>query len=154
VKDTLRIRRFALTTLALLAAIPAEAHTPHSETARNRAVITAFAHRFYDLRDVRGAFERYVVPDYVQHNPDIPDGRDAAIKALEPTFSQPGSHFEVKQILVDGDLAVIHLRGRTGAQGEGGSVADFYRLRNGHIVEHWDVLQPIRTGTVNPHPYF
>jgi len=70
------------------------------ETERNRAIITAFGHRFYDGRDVSGAFARYAAPDYVQHNPGIGDGRAAA-------------------------------------------VADFYRLKDGRIVEHWDVIQPI-----------
>ncbi|WP_226018874.1 nuclear transport factor 2 family protein [Novosphingobium sp. FKTRR1] len=150
-----------LIALALLAgAAPlAQARAAPSQTARNRAIIADFAHRFYDLRDVRGAFERYVAKDYVQHNPDIADGRDAAIAALEPLFSQPGSRFVVKRILVDGDQAVIHLHGRTGASGDvasgnGGAVADFYRLKNGRIVEHWDVLQPIASKTANPHPYF
>lgn len=147
------VRRAIAIVLALFLAPAAIARAP-SETARNRQVVTAFAHVFYDQRDVRAAFERYVAADYTQHNPDIPDGREAAIKALTPIFSQPGSRFEIKQILVDGDLAVIHLWGRTGSEGQGGDVADFFRLRHGKIVEHWDVLQPMRTGTINPHPYF
>ena len=69
-------------------------------------------------------------------------------------FARPGSRFEVQRIIVDGDLAVIHLRGRSGAAGNGGAVADIYRLSHGRIVEHWDVLQPIQSVTTNPHPYF
>ena len=110
-------------------------------TARNRAIMADFAHRFYDLRDVRGAFERHVAPDYIQHNPNILDGREAAIAALEPKFSGKGAHFDVKRIVVDGDLAVIHLHGRTDPANAGGTVADIYRLSHGKIVEHWDVLQ-------------
>lgn len=140
--------RRALVVLAmLLLAAPADAR---SLTERNRAVVTAFAHRFYDLHDVRGAFERYVAPHYIQHNPHIADGRDAAIAALEPIFG-PDSRFEIKRIVVDGDLAVIHLHGSTG---KGGAVADIFRLKCGRIVEHWDVLQPIEDSPVNPHPYF
>ena len=146
--------RRAIAILAACMLAPAAIAHPVSETGRNRTVVTAFAHVFYDQRDVRAAFERYVATDYTQHNPDIPDGREAAIKALTPIFSQAGSRFEVKQILVDGDLAVIHLWGRSGPTGEGGDVADFFRLRHGKIVEHWDVLQPMRSGTINPHPYF
>ncbi|BEV01800.1 nuclear transport factor 2 family protein [Novosphingobium olei] len=150
------VRRAALPLLALLAlaSAPAVARSGRGETERNRAIVTSFAHRFYDLRDVRGAFERYVAPDYIQHNPGILDGRSAAIDALAPMFGAEGSRFEIKRIIVDGDMAVIHLHGRTGAQGNGGSVADIYRLKDGKIVEHWDVLQPIADHTVNPHPYF
>ncbi|MBC2665495.1 nuclear transport factor 2 family protein [Novosphingobium flavum] len=133
---------------------PVSARPAPSLTERNRAVVKDFAHRFYDLKDVRGAFEAHVARGYVQHNPNIADGREAAVKALGPIFSAPGSVFEIKRIVVDGDTAVIHLRGRSGAEGQGGSVADIYRLQGGKIVEHWDVLQPIQPTTINPHPYF
>jgi predicted SnoaL-like aldol condensation-catalyzing enzyme len=125
-----------------------------SETERNRVVVTDFARLFYEQRDVRAAFEKYVAADYIQHNPGIGDGRDAAIVALEPMLSRPGSRFEVKRILVDGDMAMIHLHGRGGNEGRGGAVADIYRLKDGRIVEHWDVLQPIVETTVSKHPYF
>lgn len=139
---------------SLLAAPFAAARSAHTLTERNRAVITAFAKMFYGQRDVRGAFERYVAPDYIQHNANILDGREAAIAALEPMFRQEGSRFEIKRIIVDGDMAVIHLHGRAGAQGNGGTVADIYRLKHGRIVEHWDILQPIADKPINPHAYF
>jgi len=146
-------RLFTLMLVALTMGAGAAAKTPRSETERNRAIVTAFAHRFYDLRDVRGAFQRYVASDYIQHNPGIADGRAAAITALEPIFSPAGAHFEVKRIIVDGPYAAIHLHG-SGPTGPGGAVADIYRLAHGKIVEHWDVLQPIEPAPVNPHPYF
>ncbi|GGE82698.1 nuclear transport factor 2 family protein [Sphingomonas prati] len=127
---------------------------PPSETARNRAIITAFAHRFYTERDVVGAFARYVVPDYIQHNPGLPDGRDAAVAALAPKFGAPGARFDVKRIIVDGDMAVIHLHGRADPTNAGGAIADIYRLKDGKIVEHWDVIQPMPTTSRNAHPMF
>ena len=83
-----------------------------SPTEVNRAIIEDFARIFYSERDVRQAFEKHVAPDYIQHNPGIADGREAAIRALTPMFSRPEARFEVKRILVDGDLAAIHLLGR------------------------------------------
>jgi len=140
--------------LAAMAAMLVSARAPANETERNRAVVADFARLFYTERNVRAAFERHVAPDYIQHNPAILDGRDAAIAMLEPKFSQPGASFEIKRILVDGDMAMIHLHGRPSPDGLGGAVADIYRLRDGRIVEHWDVLQPIQAQTANPHPYF
>ena len=149
------IRGLGLAALALATSAGAGAHPAKdcAETGRNRALVAAFAHRFYDLRDVRGAFDRYVAPGYIQHNPAIADGRDAAIAALSPMFSGRNAHFEVKRIIVDGPYAVIHLHGTSDA-GPGGAVADIYRIAHGRIVEHWDVLEPIAPATVNPHPYF
>lgn len=125
-----------------------------SETERNRAVVAHFVELFYVQKDVRAAFETYVVPDYIQHNPGIPDGRDAAIAFLEPMFSNPGARFDVKRILVDGDLAAVHLHGRGRPETKGGAVVDLFRLKDGMIVEHWDVLQPIPEESKNPHPMF
>lgn len=125
-----------------------------SLTEDNRRVITAFADLFYRQKNVRAAFEAHVVPDYIQHNPGIADGRAAAIAVLEPKFSKPGATFDIKRILVDGNLAAIHLHGRLSLDSPGGAVADLYRLENGKIVEHWDVLQPMPERSANPHPMF
>jgi len=141
--------------IALLASTMADARpTRTSVTARNRATVTAFAHLLYDRKQVATAFTRFVAADYVQHNPGIADGRDAAVAALAPMFAQPDARFEVKRILVDGDMAAIHLFGRGDAATPGAAVVDLYRLSHGRIVEHWDVLQPIPATSRNPHPMF
>ena len=136
------------------AALVATAPPAQGPTEANRALITAFAEQFYARRDVRGAFMTYVAPDYIQHNPGIADGRDAAIAALEPMFSGKNARFEVKRIIVDGDLAVIHLHGRAALDNPGGAVADIYRIKGGWIVEHWDVMQPMPAHSKNSHPMF
>jgi len=123
-------------------------------TESNRAIVSDFVDLMYRQKDVRAAFMKHVVADYVQHNPNIADGRDAAITALAPMFSRPGATFEVKRVLVDGNLAAVHLRGRPSPEDPGGAVVDLFRLENGKIVEHWDVLQPIPETSVNPHPMF
>lgn len=123
-------------------------------TERNRAIVRDFARTFYAERDVERAFLKHVAPDYIQHNPGIPDGRQAAIDALKPMFSRAGARFDVKRIIVDGDMAVIHLFGRGDPATSGAAVADIYRLKGGKIVEHWDILQPMPVKSANPHPMF
>jgi predicted SnoaL-like aldol condensation-catalyzing enzyme len=125
-----------------------------SATERNRAVIDDFVELFYRRREVRRAFERHVASDYIQHNPGLPDGRDAAVSALEPKFSAPGFHADVKLVLIDGDYAAIHVHARPAPEHRGGAVADLYRLADGRIVEHWDVLQPVPESAANDHPMF
>ena len=149
-------RKLALITVAVLGAVGlvAAAPAPMSETERNRVIVTDVARMFYTDRTVRKAFETYVVPDYIQHNLGIGNGREAAIVLLEPKFSNPTASFEIKRILVDGDMAMIHLHARPDPQSRGGAVADIYRLQDGKIVEHWDVLQPVPEHSANPHPMF
>ena len=120
----------------------------------NRRIVEDFAEMFYRRKEVRRAFMKYVIEDYIQHNPNIPDGRDAAIEALEQKFSEPQASFDIKRILVDDDLAAIHLHGQLSADNLGGAVVDLFRIENGKIVEHWDVLQAIPTKAANNHPMF
>ena len=122
-----------------------------ARTAVTRAIITDFARLLYVERNVRRAFETFVAPGYIQHNPGIPDGRDAAIAALIPMFSDLDFHVDLKRILADGDYGVIHLHGFRGGQ-RGGAVMDLYRLAGRKIVEHWDVIQPIPETAHNDHP--
>ena len=123
-------------------------------TESNRAVVADFVDLMYRQKNVRAAFMKHVAVDYVQHNPNIADGRDAAIAALEPMFSRPEASFDVKRVLVDGDLAAVDLHGRPSSDAAGGAVVDLFRLEHGKIVEHWDVLQPIPATAENPHPMF
>jgi predicted SnoaL-like aldol condensation-catalyzing enzyme len=130
-------------------------HARHMETERNRAIVTRFIDLFYGQSRVREAFMTYVAPGYIQHNPLAADGRDAAIAALEPFFaSAPNTIREVQRIIVDGNLAVVHLRSRANPQDRGFAIMDILRLENGMIVEHWDVIQAVPERSANPHPMF
>jgi predicted SnoaL-like aldol condensation-catalyzing enzyme len=149
------VRKIALV-LAALAAVGGTlaAARPQSVTERNRAVVTDFARLFYTERNVPAAFAKHIVETYIQHNPGIADGRAAAVAALTPKFSNPTARFDVKRIIVDGDYAVIHLHARLTADARGGAVADIYRLKDGKIVEHWDVLQPVPDISANTNTMF
>ena len=121
------MRRRAAFAIALVAL--ASCTAKDNETERNRVVVEDFAKLFYTERNVRAAFEKHVAPRYIQHNPGIGDGRSAAIAALEPIFSRAGAQFDVKRILVDGNLAAIHLFGRGDPRTAGAAVADMVHQR-------------------------
>jgi predicted SnoaL-like aldol condensation-catalyzing enzyme len=142
----------------LLAAAPNAAMAQgghHGRHLSNREIVTRFVNLFYTQGRVREAFMTYVAPGYIQHNPVARDGRDAAIAALEPFFaSQPGAIREVQRIVVDGNLAAVHVRLRQNPQDRGFAVVDILRLENGMIAEHWDVIQPVPEHSANAHPMF
>jgi predicted SnoaL-like aldol condensation-catalyzing enzyme len=121
--------------------------------ADRRALVEAFVDLMYRRRDVRTAFDTYVAEDYVQHNPGLPDGRDAAREPLAQMFDDPGFAPEVVRLLVDGDLCAVHLRiSRDGSPVA--AVVDLYRWDGDHVVEHWDVIQPWPATSANDHPLF
>lgn len=77
-------------------------------------------------------------PDYRQHNPQIPNGTEA-IKGL---LGQLPKNFEYKPglVMADGDYVAVH--GRYVGWGPKPMVAvDIFRVADGKVVEHWDVLQ-------------
>ena len=119
-----------------------------------RADFERFCELFYTQKRVRDAFSSLVSDCYIQHNPSIPDGPEAAIGMLTPKFDgSPDARFEIQRILVDGDLAMVHVRAsRAGAPDA--AVADIYRFEGDRIVEHWDVLQPVPEHPVSEHPMF
>ncbi|MET0974756.1 MAG: nuclear transport factor 2 family protein [Leifsonia sp.] len=120
----------------------------------NRAAFERFVHLFYTEKRVADAFALLVAPEYRQHNPTIQDGPQAAIDALTPKFDgSPDARFDVQRILVDGDLAMVHVKAsRPGAPDA--AVADIYRFEDGRIVEHWDVLQQLPVHAAHDHPMF
>ena len=124
------------------------------ETVANRSIVDDFVELLYVHRAVRVAFERHVALGYIQHNPSLPDGREAAIELLEPMFSSPSFTLDVKRVLVDANLAAIHIHARPTPDVLGGAVVDIFRLEGGKIVEHWDVLQRIPDEAANSNTMF
>jgi predicted SnoaL-like aldol condensation-catalyzing enzyme len=91
------------------------------------------------------AVEQYFAEDYQQHNPDVGDGRKGLLEAL-PNF--PKCHLEYGHIIAQGDMVVTHSR-VTGWFPKPVIVFDMFRIANGKIAEHWDVVQeevPTKSG--------
>ena len=118
-----------------------------------RAFFEKFADLMYAQKDVRTAFDSYVAADYIQHNPGLADGRDAARDALTEKFGDPTFDVTVERMLVDGNLCALHIRARRGGK-PAAAVVDFYRAEGDRIVEHWDVIQPWPAQSANDHPMF
>ncbi|KAE8142308.1 hypothetical protein BDV38DRAFT_278473 [Aspergillus pseudotamarii] len=156
----LRLSLVASTLLGLTCAAYLQGRQPTSTNEYNQyalqskrqAILEDFSHIFYTEKNVVKAFNKYVTENYTQHNPNIMDGRQAAVEALTPLFSTEGMIFEIHQAFVGGDYGLVHVKAVTPGQNDT-AVMDMYRFDGLKIVEHWDVLQTMTTG-VNPHPFF
>ena len=103
----------------------------------NKDLVSKAMTELFVNRDV-SAVERYWGSTYLQHNPTIADGLDdlpKVIKALPATFK-----YEPGVIVADGDLVMIHGR-YTGWGPKPMVVVDIFRVKDGKLVEHWDVMQ-------------
>ncbi len=86
---------------------------------------------------------------YIQHNPNVPDGRDALIGFAQ---SQKDGNAKVVRAFADGDFVVLHTHYQFGEsspiKGEFGAF-DVFRFEDGKIVEHWDNLQAFPATTAS-----
>ena len=120
-----------------------------------KQVVTQFMTEFYLDKKVRSAFETWVDPGYIQHNPLAATGRQAAIAFLEPFFaSHPEASYSIERIIADGNLVAVHSHGKFGADDRGIAVVDILRVEGCQVVEHWDVVQPVPEKAANSNGMF
>ena len=121
-------------------------------TSSNRDLIHDFVTILYERREPRIAFEKYVDEGYIQHNPAIADGRESALRWLEPVFAKPDAEIQVRRVTVDGNYATVQIIGRMGPDDPGSAIINIFRLEDGMIMEHWDVIQAMPAKTVSGRP--
>ena len=151
--------RYALlaTSLALAATragAAASTATPSCQLSP-RQVVTRFMTTLYIDKQVRTAFETWVDPGYIQHNPMAQTGRQAAMDFLEPFFVQhPDIRYSIKRIMADGNLVAVHSHGSFSAEDRGFAVVDILRVEGCKVAEHLDVVQPVPEKAANSNGMF
>lgn len=103
-------------------------------------------------RVLKGVFERgdtavvdrFVRPDYIQHNPQAPDGAET-LKNLGVALHQqfPDAKYDIKRVISEGDLVLVHSNVVLTPGARGTAVFDIFRFQGGKIAEHWDVGQDV-----------
>jgi predicted SnoaL-like aldol condensation-catalyzing enzyme len=94
-------------------------------------------------RDVDAA-PRFLRPDYIQHNPNVPTGLNGFMDTFRARFAQPlpaDYKRELLNIVAESDLVVIYVRQTWTSQGGKHHQAlgfDMFRVQDGKIAEHWD----------------
>jgi predicted SnoaL-like aldol condensation-catalyzing enzyme len=104
---------------------------------QNKGLVLRAFDTLFNKRDYTAA-ERFWSPHYIQHSAYIAPGRDGLfnlVKTLPPTL-----RYELGTIVADGDFVIAHGR-YSGFQPVNWIVADIFRIEDGLLVEHWDVIQ-------------
>ena len=109
-----------------------------STAAKNKAIVLEAFETLFNKRDYAAA-ERFWSPNYIQHSAHIapgPEGLFNLIKSLPPTLTyEPGT------IVAEGDFVMVHGRFSGFGQPANWIAADILRIKDGILVEHWDVIQ-------------
>lgn len=129
---------------------PAQAarHTPLEQ--HNLAHVTGLFAQVLGPLDA-DAVDRFIAPDYIQHNQGVGQGREPLKALLRHIRAEtPEAVHDVKRIFADGDHVIVHYHVRRWPRDKGWAVVDIFRLHEGMIVEHWDVVQDLPESSPNP----
>ena len=97
-------------------------------------------------------------PRYIQHNPDAQDGPEAFVAFVKWLRGEyPNVRLDIKRVIAERDLVATHAHldlEPDNPDNPGRALADFFRLDNGKVVEHWDVIQDIPATSANDNGMF
>jgi len=127
----------------------------NNQLEENKRIVRAWHELAIDQRKPEEAVAKYLGPNYRQHNPGAGDGPDPFIETVKrfvQTF--PDLRMEPKRIIAEGDYVVLHSHLILKPGDRGRAVVDIFRLENGKIVEHWDVVQEVPETSANNNTMF
>jgi len=117
--------------------------TDLDKTAENKALVTDFVNTIL----VKGEFDKlanyFDGDNYLQHNPQIGDGVSGLGAALDAMAQQGIEMIYTKnyKVLGEGNFVLSISEGTLG--GVETSFYDLFRIENGKVAEHWDVIETI-----------
>ena len=110
----------------------------------NKQTVVDFLDTVFNQHDVDRGIAEFMGQTYTQHNPGVADGIEAFRAFFKPFFEErPDSTFEIKRVFGESDYITVHAHWKEHADDIGTAVMDIFRLENGRVVEHWDVMQPV-----------
>ena len=148
------VRPILATAFSLLIASPAALAADAKQMEENKKIVAAFYDAAVNQKDFEKA-SQYLGPRYTQHNPLAADGREGFkgfIAFLKEKF--PNNRSEIKRIFADGDYVIVHVHAVREPGTRGNAIVDIFKLENGKVVEHWDVIQPIPEKVANDNGMF
>lgn len=118
-------------------------------TAEQREIFNQFVQTFYVEQQARKAFMRHVPENYIQHNPDIPQGRRAVIEDFMGPLFEAGANTTMINTIVGDNRAVAHHRSFDFRDPRPWYIIDIYRFDGTCMSEHWDTMQHMPENPVN-----
>ena len=126
-----------------------------TNTEQNKENVRAFYDLAFNQKQPEEAVKRYAGSYYRQHNPNAGDGTAPFIAFVKwITGANPQLRVDFKRFIAEGDLVVVHSHNVPVPGTRGRAVIDIFRLEDGMIVEHWDVVQDVPETAKNDNTMF
>ena len=123
-------------------------------TDQNKDIAVAFL-EMASGGEVREAYSQFVGSGFKHHNPFFEGSAEALSAGMEDNARQnPDKVIEVKRVIAEGDLVVVHSHVRLNPNALGAAVIHIFRFEHGRIVELWDVGQPVPEDSQNQYGMF
>lgn len=117
--------------------------TDIAKTEVNKAYINEFVHTIL----IEGKFDKFQDyfdgDNYIQHNPNIADGLSGLFAGIEAMDKQgvKMEYFKLHKLMGEGNFVLTMCEGKFA--GAPTTYYDLFRIENGKIAEHWDVMEPL-----------
>lgn len=109
----------------------------------SKALVKGVFEEFFNNHDIDSA-DKYLHPDYVQHDFDVPDGREGFKEHFRHVFQIfPNFHVDIIHLVAEDDMICMHGYGKTEAGKVEVLVVDTYRIKDNLLYEHWGTVQPL-----------
>ena len=99
--------------------------------------------------------DEFIAEDYLQHSSLAEPGREPLKAWLDFVRKEtPEATQKIYRVFAEDDHVITHQHVMRWPGDPGFAVCDIFRIANGKIVEHWDLLQEIPEKPVNPNSMF
>lgn len=120
----------------------------------NRKLVVEFYDRVFNRHEVTEA-AKVMAEQYIQHNPNVPTGKEPFVSYFTGFFKDnPQARARIVRSATDGDLVYLHIHSTNREADRGRAIVDIFRVEDGKIVEHWDVIQQVPEAAANNNSMF